>query len=155
MIIHLRSEKVNSKPSAPSQSDVYYSTCQPSRGNIHHYRLADELASGYDDEDSYRSTLLESVLDTSLADGDIIEGKDFCRLSLSLEIPASIKFCECDFRQIRVYLIEACENFEELKKTLPPEELNHFKRCDFTGADFFVSDSYMDILTELGAEFYD
>lgn len=140
------------------------------------YRLVGEITGEYDeyDEDKYvyESILLEAVLNMSrefktfratenviramsLANGGIIEGKDFSRLSLPLEIPASIKFCECDFRQSRVYLIEACENFEELKKTLPPKELNHFKRCDFTGADFFVSDSYRDILIELGAEFYD
>lgn len=136
------------------------------------YRLVGELAGDYDDEDSYRSALLESVLDMSrrfstfratenvirsmsLAGNGIITGVDFSRVSLPPEIPANVKFRDCDFSKSRVYLLEVCENFEELKKTLPPDELDHFKECDFTGADFFVSEKYRDILIELGAEFYD
>lgn len=136
------------------------------------YRLVGELAGDYDDEDSYRSALLESVLDMSrkfntfratenvirsmgLASDGIITGVDFSNVSLPPEIPANVKFRDCDFSKSRVYLLEVCENFDELKKTIPPEELDHFKECDFTGADFFVSENYRDILIELGAEFYD
>jgi len=136
------------------------------------YRLVGELAGDYDDEDSYRSALLESVLDMSrkfgtfratenvirsmsLAGDGIITGVDFSIVSIPPEIPANVKFRDCDFSKSRVYLLEVCENFEELKKALPPEELDHFKDCDFTGADFFVSENYREILIELGAEFYD
>lgn len=136
------------------------------------YRLVGELAGDYDDDDSYRSALLESVLDMSrkfstfratenvicsmsLACDGIINGVDFSRVSLHPEIPANVKFRDCDFSKSRVYLLKVCENFEELKKTIPPEELDHFKDCDFTGADFFVSENYREILIELGAEFYD
>ncbi len=136
------------------------------------YRLVGELAGDYDDEDSYRSALLESVLDMSrkfstfratenvirsmsLVGDGIITGVDLSKISLPPEIPANVKFRDCDFCKSRVYLLEVCENFEELKKTIPPDELDHFKDCDFTGADFFVSENYRDILIELGAEFYD
>lgn len=136
------------------------------------YRLVGELAGDYDDEDSYRSTLLESVLDMSrkfntfratenvirsmsLAGDRIITGVDFSNVSLPPEIPANVKFRDCDFSKSRVYLLEVCENIDELKNTLPPDELDHFKDCDFTGADFFVSENYREILIELGAEFYD
>lgn len=136
------------------------------------YRLVGELAGDYDDEESYSSTLLESILDMSrkfntfratenvirsmsLAGDGIIIGVDFSIVSLPPEIPANVKFRDCDFSKSRVYLLEVCENFDELKKTLPPEELDHFENCVFTGADFFVSENYRDILIELGAEFYD
>ncbi len=136
------------------------------------YRLVGELAGDYDDEDLYRSTLLESVFDMShkfgtfratenvirsmsLAGDGIITGVNFSKVSLPPEIPANVKFRDCDFSKSRVYLLEVCEYFEELKKTLPPDELDHFKDCDFTGADFFVSENYRNILIELGAEFYD
>lgn len=136
------------------------------------YRLVGELAGDYDDDDFYRSTLLESVLDMSrkfntfratenvirsmsLAGDGVITGVDFSRVSLPPEIPANVKFRDCDFSKSRVYLLEVCENFDELKKTLPTEELDHFENCDFTGADFFFPENYRDILIELGAEFYD
>jgi len=136
------------------------------------YRLVGELAGDYDDEDSYRSALLESVLDMSrkfgtfratenvirsmsLAGDGIITGVDFSIVSIPPEIPANVKFRDCDFSKSRIYLLEVCENYEELKKNVPPDELDHFKDCDFTGADFFVSENYREILIELGAEFYD
>jgi hypothetical protein len=105
-----------------------------------------ELAGDYDDDDSYRSTLLESVLDMSrkfstfratenvirsmsLAGDGIITGVDFSIVSLPPEIPANVKFRDCDFSKSRVYLLEVCENFDERKRLFRRMSLTISSSC--------------------------
>lgn len=106
--------------------------------------ILDDLLDMCREFDAFRAT--ENVIRTvALARDNLICDVDFSNTSLPLEIPADIKFYECDFSECTVMLIEACVKYNEMS------EHDHFKDCDFTNARFLDPD-YKEILKKLGAE---
>lgn len=106
--------------------------------------ILDDLLDMCREFDAFRTT--ENVIRTmALVRNNLICDVNFSCTSLPMEIPADIKFHECDFSECFVLLIEACDRFDEI------EEHDHFKDCDFTDARFLDPD-YKEILKKLGAE---
>lgn len=124
------------------------------------YRLIGEIAGDYQNDDSSGlTTVLDRLLDMSrrfdtfrltenviramsAVRNGVISDVDFSGTSLPFEIPASIKFVDCDFSNCKVFLLEACEKY--------PEYTGCFKDCDFSNAVFLIEE-YREILRDMGA----
>lgn len=124
------------------------------------YQLIGEIAGDYQNEDSGGiTTVLDRLLDMSrrfdtfrltenvirsmnAVRNGVICDVDFSGTSLPFEIPADIKFVDCDFSGCKVFLLEACEKY--------PEYTDCFKECDFRNATFLIEE-YREILRDMGA----
>ncbi len=124
------------------------------------YQLIGEIAGDYQNEDyGGITTVLDRLLDMSrrfdtfrltenviramsVVRNGVICNVDFSGTSLPFEIPADIKFVDCDFSGCKVFLLEACEKY--------PEYTDCFKECDFRNAVFLIEE-YREILRDMGA----
>ncbi len=124
------------------------------------YRLIGEIAGDYQNENyGGITTVLDRLLDMSrkfdtfrltenviramsAVRNGVISDVDFSGTSLPFEIPADIKFVDCDFSGCKVFLLEACEKY--------PEYTGCFKDCDFSNATFLIEE-YREILRDMGA----
>lgn len=124
------------------------------------YRIIGEIAGDYQNKDSGGlTTVLDRLLDMSrrfdtfrlteniiramsAVRNGVICDVDFSGTSLPFDIPADIKFVDCDFSGCKVFMLEACETY--------PEYTGCFKDCDFSNAVFLIEE-YREILRDMGA----
>lgn len=105
-------------------------------------------------EDFGEFRAVENIIRTMKYSRDgIIYNVDFSNTNLGSELPADVKFIDCDFTECSIMLIKLCDlyiNSEYTYKTFLKKAKKTLKGCDFRECDFLFSE-YKDILKKIGA----